>query len=143
MRQSLARASEGTSLALGNISTQNAVRVLNAIAKDTIDGTFILRGAPKHHLENVVAEVYPALEPTVTEALSRYIFNEVGYVLHNHILDHIEKDTWNCWVLDEKADGVLKIDNVGDFRVMQWEEEHLDESGNYHAHAGGNVYDGD
>ncbi len=40
------------------------------------------------------------------------------------------RPTFNLWSLHTK-DGFLEADLVGDFRVLEWEREHLDEDGNY------------
>lgn len=71
-----------------------------------------------------LTETYPHMNDMEKAALIRTFMEAGGIDMHNEITSYIglhNYDVWNAIV----ENGYLKLDYVGDFRVMQWEREHV------------------
>ena len=71
---------------------------------------------------------------TVSKSMFTAIQNAIGETFREHtndIMDRLTGDRFEMWVPDIEGD-TLSFVSRGDFRILQWEEEHVDEDGYYH-----------
>ncbi len=71
---------------------------------------------------------------TVSKSMFTAIQNAISdtFLEHtNDIMDRLMGDRFEMWVPDIEGD-TLSFVSRGDFRILQWEEEHVDEDGYYH-----------
>jgi hypothetical protein len=64
-------------------------------------------------------------------AEAMYIYCPWYEEIINDVNDLVSDNPYNIWLLQDKGSGVWILEDVGDIRIKQWEEEHLDENGNY------------